>query len=464
MKNKTLEIYINELRGKSIAIVGAGVSNMPLAERLLRDGLDVTVCDKRTMQELGEAGETLKSLGAKFDLGEGYLDNLNEDVIFRTPGLHPFVPQLIAAQQRGARVTSEMEAFFEVCPCRIIAVTGSDGKTTTTTVIGELLKAEGYTVHLGGNIGHPLLTEADSMGENDFAVLELSSFQLHSMVCHPNVAVVTNVAPNHLDVHPSYEDYQQSKKSIFTRQEKGDRVVLNADNAITRAFADEAKGEVMLFSRRERTENGAYAENGVIYLAENGKTRELMKTADILIPGEHNVENYLAAFCATQGLVSDDTRIKVAKTFGGVEHRLERVRVLRGVTYINDSIASSPSRTIAGLRSFNNTKPILIVGGHDKHIPFDELGHEICARVKALVICGETAEAIKSAVVGAPEYDEKALPVAVYDDFREAVLAASGLAAEGDTVLLSPACSSFDKFKNFVERGNTFKKIVNELE
>ena len=463
MERKTLDSYIAALRGKTIAVVGAGVSNTPLAERLLEGGCDVTVCDKRTMEQLGETGQRLKKLGARFSLGDGYLSDLTQDVLFRTPGLHPFVPELIAAKERGAVVTSEMEAFFELCPCRIIAVTGSDGKTTTTTVISELLKAEGYTVHLGGNIGRPLLCDVDTMKPTDIAVLELSSFQLHSMKCRPDVAVITNISPNHLDVHPSYEDYQESKKNIFVRQGPDDLLVLNADNAITRRFAAEVKSRVSFFSRKEEPENGAFASNGMIYIAEDGHRRELMPAADIRIPGVHNVENYLAAFCATHGLVSDETCRKVAMSFGGVEHRLEHVRCLHGVEYINDSIASSPTRTIAGLRSFDK-KVILIAGGHDKHIPFDELGDEICLRVKKLFLCGETAEAIKTAVLGSKYYDPEKLPVVVTENYKETVSAAADAAEEGDVVLLSPACSSFDNFKNFVERGNTFKNLVNELE
>lgn len=463
MKNSRLEAYISQLKGKKIAVVGAGVSNMPLAEKLLEGGCEVTICDKRSIEELGEAGQRLKALGAEFSLGEDYLANLDHEVIFRTPGLHPFVPELLVAKERGSRLTSEMEAFFELCPCRVIAVTGSDGKTTTTTIISELLKAEGHTVHLGGNIGKPLLTEVDDMGPEDIAVLELSSFQLHSMSCRPDVAVITNISPNHLDVHPSYEDYKWAKHSIYLKQNAGDRLVLNADNAETFALVEGAPSRVSLFSRKNRVENGSFALDGKIYIADDSEVRELMPTPEIKLPGVHNVENYLAAFSATRDLVSDDTRREVARTFGGVEHRLEQVRTLRGVTYCNDSIASSPTRTIAGLRALEK-KPILIAGGHDKHIPFDELGEVICERVKALYLCGETAEAIKKAVLSAKNYDAEKLPVTVLEDFKETVLAASASAEEGDIVLLSPACSSFDKFKNFVERGNTFKNIVNGLE
>ncbi|MBO6040729.1 MAG: UDP-N-acetylmuramoyl-L-alanine--D-glutamate ligase, partial [Oscillospiraceae bacterium] len=357
----------------------------------------------------------------------------------------------------------EMEAFFRLCPCRIIAVTGSDGKTTTTTVISELLKAAGYTVFLGGNIGTPLLDKLPEMRPEDMAVLELSSFQLHSMECRPHVAVITNVSPNHLDVHPNYEDYQTAKKQIFLGQRAEDILVLNADNTITRAMAQEAKSEVRFFSRQDKPANGCYFDGASVWRAENGRETKIVDVSDILLPGLHNVENYMAAFAATGGMVSDETCRKVAGSFRGVAHRLEMIRTLHGVTYCNDSIASSPTRTIAGLRALKQ-KPILIAGGYDKHIPFDELGGEICRRVKELFLTGFTAEKIAAAVTDSPDYDSEKLKIHIIGDFRETVLAASAAAEEGDLVLLSPACASFDKFRNFEERGNTFRRIVTELE
>lgn len=460
----TLDEYMEALRGISVSVVGLGVSNRPLLRLLLEHGANVTVRDKRDWETFGlkEAAD-LEKRGCRMILGSEYLRDLDEQVIFRTPGLHPFTPELAAAGARGSVLTSEMEAFFSLCPCRIIAVTGSDGKTTTTTVISEFLKAAGHTVHLGGNIGTPLLDRVPLMKKEDWAVLELSSFQLHSMTCHPDVAVVTNVSPNHLDVHPSYQDYQDAKKQIFLRQTENDVLVLNADNEITRAFAELAKGSVRFFSRREAVENGCFLRDGVIYRSRNGQAVPLMNAADILIPGLHNVENYMAAFSATEGIVPDDCCREVARTFPGVAHRLEKIRVLRGVTYCNDSIASSPTRTIAGLRALS-LRPILIAGGYDKHIAFDALGDEICRHVKELFLTGFTAEMILSAVKASPYYDPEKLRVHVMEDFRETVLAASAAAEEGDMVLLSPACASFDHFKNFEERGNTFRKIVMELE
>ena len=463
-QDMTLDSYINELKGRRIAVLGIGVSNRPLLRLLLSAGCDVTARDARTREKLGEElAAELEQAGCSLRLGDDYLAGLDEDVIFRTPGMHPFRPELTAARERGARITSEMEAFFEVCPCRIAAVTGSDGKTTTTTIISELLKNEGYTVWLGGNIGTPLLDKVPEMKPEHFAVLELSSFQLHSMNCRPDIAVVTNVSPNHLDVHPSYQDYQDAKKQIFLGQREGDVLVLNADNAITRAFAPEAKGQVRFFSRTEVPEEGVYLRDGVIYAAHNGQTHPIMNAQDILLPGLHNAENYMAAFAATRDLVSDETCRAVAGRFKGVAHRLEQIRVLHGVTYCNDSIASSPTRTAAGLHALK-LKPILIAGGYDKHIPFDGLGDEICLYVKELFLTGFTAEKIAAAVKASKHYDPEKLKIHIMEDFRETVLAASRAAEPGDMVLLSPACASFDKFKNFEERGNTFRRIVMEME
>lgn len=460
----TLASYIQSLRDKEIAVVGLGISNRPLVSLLTEGGCQVTVRDKRTREALGtEEAEALERTGCRLRLGPDYLEGLTEDVIFRTPGLHPFTKELAEAVARGAVLTSEMEAFFALCPCRIIAVTGSDGKTTTTTIISELMKAQGYTVHLGGNIGMPLLSKVPDIAPEDWAVLELSSFQLHSMECHPHVAVITNISPNHLDVHPSYEDYQQAKKQIFLGQCPGDVLVLNADNDITASFAPEARGAVRFFSRDTMPENGCFYRDDAIWRVKNGRADRIIDAGEILLPGLHNVENYMAAFAATADHVSDDICRRVAGSFRGVAHRLEVIRTLRGVTYCNDSIASSPTRTIAGLHAVKG-RPILIAGGSDKHISFSGLGDEICRNVKELFLTGKTAEKIAAAVKGSPLYDPQRLKVHVMDDFRETVLAASEAAEEGDMVLLSPACASFDKFKNFEERGNTFREIIMEME
>ena len=457
----SLNEYIEKIKGRRIGVIGIGVSNTPLIKKLLASGCDVTACDKRSAQELGGVYDELLQLGAKLSLGDDYLDRLDFDLIFRTPGLMPFDEHLLAAVSRGAELTSEMELFMKLCPCQIFAVTGSDGKTTTTTIISELLKAQGYTVHLGGNIGRPLLCDVDTMDKDDFAVLELSSFQLHSMVCRPNVAVITNVSPNHLDKHKDYQDYIDAKSAIFANQDAGDRLVLNHENEFSAYYAGKARSDISYFSRAVKPENGVYCADGVIYRVRGGRASAVMSADDIKLPGTHNLENYMAAFAATDGYVGDDTCIAVAKSFAGVEHRLEQVRVKDGVTFINDSIGTSPTRTAAGLHALK-TKPILIAGGYDKHIPFDELGDEICLHVKRLYLTGATTEKIYEAVVSSKYYDGT-LPIEKIDDFKDAVLAAAGAAQAGDTVLLSPACAAFDKFKNFMERGKYFKQIVMEL-
>lgn len=456
--------YINMLGPKRIAVIGAGVSNVPLIELLLKHDCDVTVCDQRTCEQMGELYGKLRELGAKFRLGETYLESLDAfDLIFRTPGLLPLNEHLQFAVSKGVELTSEMEVFFKLCPCKTIAITGSDGKTTTSSVIAELLRASGKTVHLGGNIGRPLLCDIPTMKQDDICVLELSSFQLHSMTCKPDVAVVTNLSPNHLDVHPDYEDYINAKENIFKFQDSTCRLVVNRDNAITEEFGEEAASQVYRFSRENTVERGAYCKDGKIFFCDGNAVKEVISIDEIKIPGMHNVENYMAAYCAVEGLVDDETFRGVARTFSGVAHRLELIRELNGVKYINDSIASSPTRAIAGLRSFKPTESIvLIVGGHDKNVPFDELGDEICRRCKAVFICGETAEKIAQAVHNS-RYYTKDLPVFIHENWTENVLAASRFAQTGDTVLLSPACSSFDFFKNFAERGNLFRSIVMEL-
>ncbi len=455
----TLQQYIATLQHKSVAVIGIGVSNTPLIRRLLDAGVDVTACDKRTREDLGDLGRELAEKGCKFCLGADYLDHLTQDVIFRTPGLHPHVPQLLAAVERGAELTSEMEVFFQVCPCPIIAVTGSDGKTTTTTIIAELLKAAGHTVHVGGNIGQPLLCEADTMAPTDYAVLELSSFQLMTMQDSPHIAVVTNLAPNHLDVHKDMEEYVSAKENIFRHQKTGDIAVFNADNDITAAQAARAVGEVRHFSR-DTVEEGVFLRGEDIVVRRGGVERVVMAKSDILLPGEHNVENFMAAIAAVEGLVDNAAIVQFARTFGGVEHRIELVRKFAGIRYYNDSIASSPSRCIAGLRSFEE-KVILIAGGYDKHIPFDVLGPEIVAHVKTLILCGATADKIRAAVEQCPAYTPGHPAIVEAFPLQNAVDTARGIAEEGDVVLLSPACASFDQFKNFMERGKAFKNIVN---
>lgn len=455
----TLSEYMGALKNRRVTVLGLGVSNRPLVKLLLDAGAKVTVRDGASREALGDIVDELEGRGCGFVLGGGYLKDIDADVIFRSPGIMPHEAGIVEAVKNGARLTSEMEAFFEVCPCKIIAVTGSDGKTTTTTVVSEILKASGHTVHVGGNIGTPLLDRADSMSPEDVAVLELSSFQLMTMKSSPDMAVVTNVAPNHLDKHTDMDEYVDAKRNIFQNSPHPGVTVLNADNDITRSFAGKAGEGVRYFSRRDIVENGAYCQNGIIYCSLGGRPEKIMDSSDIFIPGEHNVENYLAAFALLYGLVPVKAMADTARSFRGVEHRIELVRELHGVKYYNDSIASSPSRTRAGLRSFKD-KVILIAGGKDKGVPFDTLGEDIKEHVKTLVLTGLTADKIEKAALDAGFEG----PIIKKDDFKEAVLAASAAAETGDVVILSPACTSFDRFRNFAERGNYFKEIVMGLE
>ena len=448
--------YFESLRGKRIVVLGLGVSNRPLVRLLLRYGCTVTGCDRTPREKIDGEVLELEKNGCELRLGDTYLDGLTADLVFRTPGMHPDNPALNALRESGAEVTSEMEVFFELCPCKIIAVTGSDGKTTTTTLISELLKTAGKTVWLGGNIGTPLLPVCDQIRDTDYAVVELSSFQLMDMRRSAHRAVVTNLAPNHLDVHKDMDEYVDAKKNIFNFQSSEDLLILNADNAITAGFT--GNGKVRWFARVGKTDNGVCMDGDMI--CRDGVA--VLDKKDILLPGVHNIENYMAAILAVEGLVSDDIIRQVAKTFGGVEHRIELVRIKDGVKFYNDSIASSPSRTIAGLRSFSE-KVLLIAGGYDKHIPYDVLGPEVCNSVKILFVNGATGGQIREAVENAPNYTPGNPEIVDCADFTDAVQKAAAAAQAGDVVLMSPASAAFDQFKNFMERGAYFKKLVMEL-
>ena len=450
MSNK-FETYFSSLSGKRITVIGLGVSNRPLVRLLLGSGCVVTGCDKTPREKLDNEVLELERLGCILKTGDDYLDGISADVVFRTPGMHPDNPALCELRKKGVEITSEMDVFFALCPCKKIAVTGSDGKTTTTTLISELLKAAGKRVWLGGNIGTPLLPLCGEMKEDDIAVVELSSFQLMDMTHSPDVAVITNIAPNHLDVHKDMDEYVEAKKAIYRFQKETDRLVVNADNEITAKL--KSCGTTRTFSRLG--DGDVCVKDGVI--TRDGQP--VLPVKDILIPGVHNIENYMAAISAVEGLVEDADILQVARNFGGVEHRIELVRIKDGVRYYNDSIASSPSRTIAGLRSFPE-KVILIAGGYDKKIPYDVLGPEICKHVKKLFLGGATGPQIRAAVEACR--DDKP-EIVDCENFESAVRAAAAAAESGDVVLMSPASAAFDQFKNFAVRGAFFKKIIKEL-
>lgn len=451
--------YFASLTGKTIAVIGMGVSNAPLVALLRCHNLSVTVRDRASRDSVAQRAEEFEALGAHLILGENYLANLTEDIIFRTPGLSPNTSELLAAGERGSEITSEMALFFAHCPCHILAVTGSDGKTTTTSIIAEMLKTAGYKTFIGGNIGNPLLPQIDEMRSDDWAVIELSSFQLMDMKVRPEIAVFTNLTPNHLDYHHSMQEYQMAKTNIFTHQNKNQRAIFNFDNEITRQLAQTAPSQVTLFSRQREILDGVYLKDGAIWCGED----EVLPVNQILLPGVHNIENYMAAIAALGHLVPSEVICAVAQTFGGVPHRMQLVRELDGVRYYNDSIGSSPNRTIAGLQSFD-TPVILIAGGYDKEVGFEEVAVEILRSVKSLHLTGATAEKIKKSVQSAPGFSASQIRIQMHNSFDDAVLSACGDGKTGDRVVLSPACASFDQFKNFVERGNRFCQLISDLE
>lgn len=459
-----IENFFNDLKTKKVAFIGTGVSHNDLIRLFLKKGISVTILDRKTKDKFEDIYNEFKSLGADFILGDAYLDSLNKfDVVFRTPGMYFNNPALTKAREDGVVVTSEMEVFFDLCPCKIYAVTGSDGKTTTTTLISEMLSESGFTVYKGGNIGKALLPVIENIKENDRAVVELSSFQLISMRESPDVAVITNIAPNHLDVHGTMEEYIESKVNIIAHQTAFSKTVLNLDNEITNGLSSKVRGKLVKFSRHSVPERGAYLnENNVLCYKENGEVTEVVKAEDIRIPGMHNVENYLTAISAVWGEVKPETIVKVAKNFGGVEHRIEFVRELDGVKWYNDSIATSPTRVLAGLNSFNQ-KLIVIAGGYDKKIPFEPMAETVNEKVKALILMGLTAPKIEKAITEAANYNPENIKIYHADSMENAVEIAKEISTNGDIVTLSPACASFDLYPNFEVRGNHYKRLVEAL-
>ena len=461
-----IEQLQNLIQGKKVAFIGAGVSHKRCIEQFVELGAHVTLCDqKKSIDDFGDYADTLRRLNVSLSLGEHYTDGFaGQDIIMRTPGYEYFKPELQAAKAAGAMVTSEVELFFEFCPCEIVAVTGSDGKTTTTTLISKMFEAAGRKVFLGGNIGAALLPQLADVTPDAVAVVELSSFQLISMHRSPKVAVVTNVTPNHLDHHKDMQEYIDAKRNILLWQVPPCRAVLGYENDITRGMQSDCKGEQVWFTRLHDTDNGAFLRKSddTLCYAENGVVTPVLPRAEVKLRGLHNVENLLAAIAAVWGRVPVSAMRQVGSTFTGVEHRIEPVRVLDGVTYYNDSIASSPTRTIAGLRSFDQ-KIILIAGGYDKKIPYEPLAPEIIAHVKTLVLMGATGPRIEKAVREHPDFDENKLTILHADNMQHAVELARSAAQPGDIVSLSPASASFDLYPNFEVRGRDYKKIVMSL-
>ena len=462
MNTKASEFF-SSLKGKKVAFIGAGVSHKQLIEIFSEKGAVVTLCDKKQLEGFGEYGETLKNLGVKLSLGDDYLEGLkNQDMIMRTPGFEYYTKELQDRIAEGIQVTSEMELFFQLCPCKIYAVTGSDGKTTTTTLISEMLRETGKTVHLGGNIGKALLPIVETVQPDDVAVVELSSFQLISMRQSPDVAVVTNVTPNHLDHHKDMQEYTDAKRNILLYQDRNCKAVLGYENDISRNMEDDVKGKCVFFTRL--TDISALPDCGYIdadgMLCVAGK--KIVHQDNVGLRGKHNLENLLAAFCAVNGEVPFEVMTKVAEEFRGVEHRIEPVRTLNGVQWFNDSIASSPTRTIAGLKSFPQ-KICIIAGGYDKKIPYEPLAQPVIDNVKLLVVMGQTGPLIEEVIVNHPDYEKSGIKILHADSMEQAVQMMYENTQPGDIVSLSPASASFDLYPNFEIRGRHYKELVNKL-
>lgn len=463
--NTKLEEFNKYIVDKKVAIIGIGVSNIPLLEYFNKKGAKVTVFDRRNIENIDKnIIDTISNYCMGMSFGVDYLSKLHGfDIIFRSPSCRPDTKEIEEEVNRGAILTSEIEMLMKMCPGTIIGITGSDGKTTTTSLIYEIIKQKGYNCYLGGNIGIPLFTKIDEMKKDDIIILELSSFQLMDMEISPNISIITNITPNHLDIHKSYEEYIESKKNIFKYQNKDGILILNYDNDITREFEKEANGKVIFFSSKTKLENGIIYDDEKIKSCENGIRRHILNTKNIYIKGIHNFENICAAIAATAPLVDIDTQSKIITEFKGVHHRLEFVRDINGVKWYNDSASSSPTRTIAGISAFNE-ELVLITGGYDKNLDYTPMAKPIVDKVKTLILIGQTSEKIYNAVKQEMKNQNKVVEIYKCDSLQDAIDIANELAWPEEVVLFSPGSASFDMFKNAYQRGDIFKELVNQIE
>lgn len=463
-ENKKLEEFNKFLNNRKVAVIGLGVSNLPLLDYLHDKKAKVTVFDQRTIDEIPkETMDKITEYSFEFSLGQFYLDKLKGfELIFRSPSCLPTVPELVEAEQNGAIVTTEVELVLKMTPSKVIGITGSDGKTTTTTLIHEILKHAGYNCFLGGNIGTPLFTQIEKMRPEDIVVLELSSFQLMGMEISPDISVITNISPNHLNIHKDYEEYIEAKKNIFKHQNKDGILIINHDNEITSPLNREANGKVIYFSSKTKLEDGFIVDGDIIKESEAGIRKHILNVKDIKLRGVHNFENICTALAATKTLVDTDIAAEAIKEFQGVEHRLELIREIDGVKWYNDSVSSSPTRTIAGLNSYNE-EIVLIAGGYDKNLDYTPIAKPIVEKVKTLILLGQTSGKIYEAVKAELEKQNKNLNIYMCDSLEETVKKAQKYAKRGQIVLFSPASASFDMFKNFADRGEKFKNLVNKI-
>lgn len=460
-KNEKLEEFNEYIRFRKIAIIGLGVSNLPLLDYMYEKKANVVVFDERNIEKIPkDVMDKITNYGYKFYLGENCLENLKGfDIVFRSPSCLPTKPELEAEEKRGAIVTTEIEMLMKMCPCKIIGVTGSDGKTTTTSLINAILSEAGYRTFLGGNIGTPLFTKLSEMTPEDIVILELSSFQLMGMEISPDISLITNITPNHLNIHKDYEEYIEAKKNIFKYQDENGILVLNYDNEITNNCAKEANGKVVFFSDKEKLDNGFIVDNKVIKECEDKIRKHILNTNEVILRGKHNYQNIAAALAVTKTLVKTEDAVKTIKNFKPVEHRIEFVKEIDGVKWYNDSASSSPTRTLAGINAFD--EPItLIAGGYDKNLDYTPLAKPIVEKVNNLILIGQTAGKIFDCVKEELEKQNKSLDIYMCDSLEQTVNLAKKVTKQGEIVLFSPASASFDMFKNAVDRGNQFKKLV----
>lgn len=463
-KNEKLEEFNEYIRYRKVAIIGLGVSNIPLIDYMYQKKARVTVFDDREKESIPkELMDKIEIYKFEYSFGKNNLKKLiNFDIIFRSPSCLPTKLELEEEAKRGAIVTTEIEMLMKMCPCKTIGVTGSDGKTTTTSLISAILKQAGYHTYLGGNIGTPLFTKLAEMKPEDIVVLELSSFQLMGMKVSPNIGVITNITPNHLNIHKDYQEYIDAKKNIFKYQNKNDRIILNYDNEITRKCAKEAEAQVVFFSSKEKLENGFIVDGKMIKECQDNIREHILDTQDVILKGEHNYQNIATALAATKTLVNLKDAVETIKKFNSVEHRLEFVKEINHVKWYNDSASSSPTRTISGIRAFDE-ELILIAGGYDKNLDYTPLAKPIVDKVKTLLLIGQTSGKIFEAVKQEMERQNKDIRIYMCDTLKETVDIANRIAKEGQMVLFSPGSASFDMFKNAYDRGNQFKNLVNKL-
>jgi UDP-N-acetylmuramoylalanine--D-glutamate ligase len=468
-------------RALRITIFGLGREGMALARFLAVRGARVTVTDIKSVETLAQSLSDLEELPIHLELGGHPPQALEADVIFVSPGVPMEIPPLREAQRRGLLLTSEPRIFAALCSASLIGITGSSGKTTTATLVGRMLEAGAEKVWVGGNIGEPLITSVEKIGGTDQVVVELSSFQLEYFAPQPeayppmgwetlaqgyspHIAAILNITPNHLDRHPSMAAYVEAKSHIFRYQSSGDVRVLGAG---VQRYTPDARSRTLLFSLDAKVEEGAFLCGEHVLLRLDGREHDVCCVHEIRLRGQHNVANILAA-CIIAGAAGAGTEAmrEVIRTFQGVPHRLELVRELRGVRYYNDSIATSPDRACAALRSFD--EPIvLLAGGRDKHLPWGEFAELTSARARHVSCFGEASELIadelRSASRGLQHGARSLVTCEVVTSFEEAVASASSVAQPGDVVLLSPGCTSFDAFRDFEERGERFRELVQAL-